>query len=329
MELLDVSDLRLRVLQFKHDHLLSGHLGQNKTVELIRREYDWPGLRVFVKDFVKSCTTCMRTKPQHHRPYGTLQQLPIPPRPWESISMDFIETLPTSAGFNAILVVVDRLSKQGMFIPTHNTCDAEELANLFVTHIFSKHGVPDHVTCDRGSVFVSRFFRSLGNALNMRIHFTSSYHPEADGQTERVNQTLEQYLRLYCNYQQDNWSRLLPLAKFAYNNAPNSTTGVSPFFANKGYNPNIAVHSERDIASARAKDLVSDLDELHQTLRENMAAAQKRYQGPADSQCSPPPQFTVGQDAFVVSKFFRSTRPSRKLSNRLEGPFPIIAQVGP
>ena len=165
--------------------------------------------------------------------------------------MDLIEQLPSSAGYTAILVVVDRLSKQGIFIPTHDTLTAVQLAGLFVLHVFSKHGVPRHVTSDRGSEFVSHFFHSLGTALDMKLHFTSGYHPEGDGQTERVNQTLEQYLRAYCNYQQDNWSALLPLAEFAYNNAPSETTGVSPFFANKGYHPNLAVHPERDLASNR------------------------------------------------------------------------------
>jgi len=118
--------------------------------------------------------------------------------------MDLIEQLPASAGHTAILVVVDRLSKQGIFIPTHDTLTAVQLAGLFVLHVFSKHGVPGHVTSDHGSEFVSHFFRSLGTALGMKLHFTSGYHPERDGQTERVNQTLEQYLRAYCNYQQDN-----------------------------------------------------------------------------------------------------------------------------
>ena len=121
---------------------------------------------------------------------------------------------------------------------------------------------------------MSNFFRSLGTALNMWLHFTSGYHPEGDGQTERTNQTLEQYLRVYCNYQQDNWSELLPLAEFAYNNAPSATTGVSPFFANKGYHPNITVHPERDIASSRAHDFAVDLDELQSTLKAEISVAQ-------------------------------------------------------
>jgi len=178
---------------------------------------------------------------------------------------------------------VDRLSKQAIFIPTHDTITSAELARLFVTHVFSKHGVPSHVMSDRGSEFVSHFFHSLGTALDMRLHFTSGYHPEANGQAEWTNQTLEQYLRVYCNYQQDNWSELLPLAEFAYNNAPSSTTGVSPFFANKGYHPNLLVYPEQDIASSRACDFIVDLDELQGTLKEEIAKAQMQYQPSTDS----------------------------------------------
>jgi len=271
----DVNDLRLQVLCNKHDHITAGHYGQNKTLELIRREYTWPEIRTFVHDYCQTCTTCARSKTPRHRPYGMLKQLPIPERPWNSISMDFIEQLPISEGFTTILVVVDRLTKQSIFIPTYDTVTSSDLAQLFLVHVFSKHGVPSHVTSDRGSEFVSRFFRSLGKVLDMKLHFTSGYHPEGDGQTECVNQTLEQYLRIYTNYQQDNWSLLLPLAEFAYNNAPNATTGISPFFANKGYHPNISVHPERDVMSARARDLAVDLDELHQMLKSEIAEAQK------------------------------------------------------
>ena len=181
----DQDDLRLRVLRNKHDHPLSGHLGRNKTLELIRREYAWPNMRTFVIDYCKSCITCGRAKPRRHKPYGLLKQLPVPEFPWHSISMDLIEHLPSSAGHDAILVIVDRLTKQGIFIPTYDTLTAAQLADLFVMYVFSKHGVPFNVTSDRGSEFVSHFFRGLGKALDMKLHFTSGYHPEGDGQTER------------------------------------------------------------------------------------------------------------------------------------------------
>ncbi|KAJ3566548.1 hypothetical protein NP233_g6936 [Leucocoprinus birnbaumii] len=212
--------------------------------------------------------------------------LPIPEQPWNSISMDFIEKLPTSSRYDTILVIINRLSKQAIFIPTHNTITSTELACLFVIHVFSKHGVPSHVTSNHGSEFVSHFFHSLGTALDMRLHFTLRYHPEGDRQTEHTNQTLEQYLRVYCNYQQVNWSKLLLLTEFMYNNAPSATTGISPFFANKGYHPNISIYPEHDITSTCTQEFAVNLQELQETLKSEISA---------DSQRLPAPNFKIGQ----------------------------------
>src|SRR5882724_10633727 len=276
-------NLQLRVLQYSHDHPLAGHFGQMKTLHQVHMQYYWSGLPVYIKNYCKSCTICSRAKPMRHKPYGLLKQLPIPDKPWNSISMDFIEKLPPSSGYTSILVIVDCLSKQSLFIPTYNTITSPQLAQLFMLHVFSKHGIPSHVTSDCGSEFMSHFFRSLGMALNMKLHFTLGYHPKGDSQTEWMNQTLKQYLQVYCNYQQDNWSELLPLAKFAYNNTPSATTGITPFFANKGYHPNLVVHPKHDLASACARNIVTDLDKLHQQLWQHITKAQRRYQIPTDS----------------------------------------------
>src|SRR6202041_657685 len=181
---------------------------------------------------------------------------------------------------------------------------------------------------DHGPEFVSHFFRSLGKDLNMKLHLTSSYHPEGDGQTERTNQTLEQYLRMYCNYQQDNWKGLLLLAEFAFNNTLSATTGISPFFANKGYHPNITVHPELEVTSAKATEFAVNLNDLHQELRTQISKAQKCYQGPTDSCQSAAPDLKIGNFAFVKATFLRTTRPSKKLSEKNLGPFEIISQVG-
>jgi len=241
----------------------------------------------------------MRSKPQYHRLYRSLQQLPIPEHLWNSISMDFIKKLPFSSGFNTILVIVDWLLKQAIFTPTHNTITSVELACLFMVHVFSKHRVPSHVMFNHGSKFVSHFFCSLGTALDMRLHFTSRYHPKANGQMEWTNQILEQYLRVYCNYQQDNWSKLLPLAEFSYNNAPSTTTGISPFFANKGYHSNLSVYPERDIVFSCAQNFIINLDELQDTLKEEITKAQQQYQLSANSHRQQPLDFQVGQSVFV------------------------------
>ena len=144
----DVTDLRLKVLQLKHDHILTGYVWQNKTLEAVQHNYFWPNLRTFIQEFCNSCTTCKRSKAPWHKPYGLLKQLLVPKRPWKLIYMDFIEHLPNSSGHTALLIVVDRLSKQGIFIPTTDNIMAPELARLFIIHVFSKHGVPANVTCD-------------------------------------------------------------------------------------------------------------------------------------------------------------------------------------
>ena len=162
----------------------------------------------------------------------------------------------------------------------------------------------------------------------MWLHFTSGYHPEGDGQTECMNQTPKQYLCIYCNYQQDNWSELLPLAEFVYNNAPSATTSVSPFFANKGYYPNITVHPKHDIASSWAHNFAVDLDKLQSTFKAEISTAQQHYQKSADAWHSPAPDFKVGDKVFVKAQFFRTTRPSKKLSEKYLGPYEIISQPG-
>src|SRR6266446_4219707 len=299
--------LQLHTIHDHHDHPTAGHFGETKTMELICHNYHWPGMRCMVGDYVRLCTSCVHTKVMHHKPYGLLKQLPIPGQPWESISMDFIKQLPASEGFTVILVIVDRLTKQSLFIPTHNMVDAPQLARMFLTHVFSKHGTPGHVTSDCGAEFVSHFFRSLGSLLNMKLHFTSGYHPEGNGQTEQINQVLEQYLCAYMNYQQDNWALLLPLVEFAYNNAASVTMGVSPFFTNKGYHPRLTMDPIAPSSSSEAQCYVMDLDQLHSQLKASIAEAQERYQRVVDHQWIPPPTFKVGDRAYVKAKFFRTT----------------------
>ena len=164
--------------------------------------------------------------------------------------MDFIEKLLLFSGFNTILVIVNWLTKQVIFISAHDTIISSDLTCLFILHVFSKHSVSSHVTSDRDLEFVSNFFCTLGTALDMWLYFTSGYHPKGDGQTECTNQTFEQYLCVYCNYQQDNWSKLLPLAEFTYNNALSATTSIYLFFANERYHPNIIIYLECNIASS-------------------------------------------------------------------------------
>ena len=138
----------------------------------------------------------------------------------------------------------------------------------------------------------------------MRLHFTSGYHPKGDGQTKRTNQTLEKYLHVYCNYQQDNWSELLSLTEFAYNNTLSTTTGVSLFFTNKEYYPNITVHSKCNIAFSQACNFAIDFDKLQSILKAEISTAQQHYQKSTNAQCSPTPDFKVGDKVIVKAQFF-------------------------
>ena len=241
--------------------------------------------------------------------------------------MDFIVKLPRSEGFDTILVIVDRLTKMSLFIPTTTNITSEQLADLYVTHVFSKHGVPADIVSDRGTEFTSKFWRSLGTRLNMKLNFSTAYRPQTDGQTERTNQTLEQYLRLYCNYRQDNWVELLPLAEFAYNNASHSSTQVSPFFANYGYHPSINVSFDHPIDSPQAHDFARSLSELHSYLREQIRVTQEQEVRTTNQSRLPSPEFAEGQLVWLNSKNIKTARPSEKLDHRRLGPFRILEKV--
>src|SRR5260370_16100342 len=162
----------------------------------------------------------------------------------------------------------------------------------------------------------------------MRLHFTSGYHPEGDGQMEHANQVLEQYLQGYTNYQQDNWATLLPMAKFAYNNATNATTGVSPFFTNKGYHPEITSDPQAKTSSAEAQTFVADPEHVQVELKDNITQAQQRHWKNVDKHRAEAPELNIRDQAYVKAKFFRTRQPSKKLSEKNLGPYDIIGKPG-
>ena len=200
------------------------------------------------------------------------------------------------------MVIVDCLIKQAIFIPTHQTINTPTIAKLFVVHVFSKYRIPSHVISDQGLKFVSRFFHSLAATLDMKLHFTSDYHSERDGQTEHTNQTLEQYLRIYCNYQQFDWSCLLPLAEFAYNNTMSATTGLTPFFTNKRYHSSLQTQLEHDLPFDLAQPFIAELESVHTRLKQSIVEAQACYQGLADAKYSVPFDIKVEDPIFILAK---------------------------
>ena len=191
-------------------------------------------MSVFVKNYVTGCDMCRQMKNRPQQPFGPLMPNKVPLGPWEIITVDLITQLPESDGYNAICVVVDCLTKQAHFMPITNEFSAKDLAQLMYDRIYPQHGLPLQIISDRGTQFAAQLFQQWCELLGIESAMTTAYHPQADGQTERVNQILEQYLRCYVDYNLYNWSRLLSTAEFAYNNQAHEGTKESPFFLEYG-----------------------------------------------------------------------------------------------
>ena len=320
--------LQVKILQARHDSPTAGHYGIEKTLYLIQRDYWWPKMRNIVKRYVLSCI-CQRSKTARHKPHGLLQPLPIPETPWSSIATDFIVELPPSEGYNAISVWIDRLTKMAHFVPCSTTTTADDLATLFINNIFKLHGLPKQVISDRGPQFISRFWNAFCSKLNIKVSLSSAFHPQTDGQTERVNQTLEQYLRCYLSYNQDNWVSLLPLAEFAYNNAANASTNISPFFANYGFHPKMddCQISLPDNPTLAPLDKAEEIKEILKSLKSSLAQAQESHKTVADRKRLDK-TFSTGSQVWLNSKNIKTTRPSKKLDYKKLGPFKILEKIG-
>lgn len=242
--------------------------------------------------------------------------------------MDFIVELPTSQGKNTILVVVDRLTKAAHFISCVGLPSAEQTSELIIQNVFRLHGVPDEIISDRGVQFTSKFWKSFCDALGIKVNLSSAFHPQTNGQTERTNQTLEQYLRCFICHLQDDWVDLLPLAEFSYNNSQNASTKQSPFFANLGYHPNILPCIPIDTALPAVTDRISTLQRNLERLKENLETAQERYKKAADRFRKPTPAFKVGDLVWLSTKNMNLRVPSSKLGQKYMGPFKVTKLVG-
>ena len=208
----------------------------------VQRDYDFPNLKGLVRTVIGECDMCIRSKATRHKPYGELQPVPLKDRAWKSVSMDFIVKLPPSTDpvtgivYDSIMVCVEQLTKFAKFQPFKETMTAVQTAQLVDRTIFSQHGLPEELITDRDKLFTSHFWKSFTQQLGVQHKTSTAYHPQTDGRTERLNQVLEQYLRCYVNFEQDNWVSLLPGAEFAYNSLDNEDMKMSPFYTNYGYN---------------------------------------------------------------------------------------------
>jgi len=221
-------------MQEHHETALAGHLGQAKTFDLLDRQYYWKDIRKQVDQYVRNCHSCQRSRTSRHAMFGVLRPLSLPEKPWEDISMDFVVGLLECEGFDAVWVVVDRLSKMRHFIPCHTMIDAVGLAKLFLGEVLRLPGLRRTIVWDWGHQFALTFWGQICSRLGVDRRISTAFHPQMDGQTKRINAAMEQYLRIFFNHQQDDWVQWLPLAEFAANSGISEAAKCSPVFCNSG-----------------------------------------------------------------------------------------------
>ena len=316
-------ELRLEVLKIRHDSPTAGHFGTAKTFDLVNRDFYWPGMRDFVAKYVKSCD-CARYKAARNQPYGPLQPIPVGDLPWKTIACDFIVQLPRSEGYDAIAVWVCRTTKMAHFLPCTTELSAKDNAKMFIDNIVKLHGLPDQIISDRGPQFTSQFWQACCKRLKSESALSTAFHPQTDGQTERVNQTLEQYLRTFSDYYQTNWKSNLALAEFAYNNMTNASTKFSPFFANYGFHPRADALIQRN--PEFKNDYLDAISDNFIVLHDNIKNAQKKMVTFADAHRSEVP-FKVGDKVWLSTRNLQTRRPSKKLDYKRIGPYTISKQI--
>lgn len=358
-----VPSLRTKCIKLMHSPIFCGHLGANRTQQNLRQLFWWQNQREDVLEFVKQCPICQRDKHQNNKPSGLLQSLPIPKCKWESVSIDFITDLPrTRNGCNAIMVVLDRLTKMVHFSPTTTNVAAYEVARLFRRDVFRLHGLPRQIVSDRDTRFTSKFWRGLMKLFKIKLGMSTSFHPQTDGQTERVNRILEDMLRHYVNPMLDDWDDHLDAVEFAVNNAWQESIRTTPFMLNYGQRPltpvDLAMGAEEkdstvpaamkfqhdwQLSAAEAtsllrgaeqrcsaeEKLVKENEELVTEAQQNMSRAQKRQKLQADKKRSKESSFEVGSRVLLSTKNIKLKHPQgKKLLPLWIGPFEVEAKIG-
>ncbi|KAI3796222.1 hypothetical protein L1987_38888 [Smallanthus sonchifolius] len=302
-------ELRAKVLDEAHKSRYSIHPGTTKMYQDLKKEYWWPNMKNDVTGYVSKCLTCSQVKAEHQKPYGKIQPLEIPEWKWERITMDFITKLPrTAKGHDTIWVIVDRLTKSAHFLPIRETYSSEKLAEVFINEIVSRHGVPLSIVSDRDTRFTSRFWKRFHESMGTRLNISTAYHPQTDGQSERIIQTLEDMLRACIIDFGGSWDSHLPLAEFSYNNSHHTTIGMPPYEMLYGRRCRTPVCwgkvGQKELGSL---EVVTTTSEKIDQIKARMKAAQDRQKSYADKRRRP-------------IEF--------KLSPRFVGPFKILARVG-
>ena len=321
------------LLSEAHNSPFAIHPGSTKMYQDLKRHYWWPNMKREVAEFVSKCFVCQQVKAPRQKQAGLLQPLSVPEWKWENVSMDFIVGLPkTAKGHTMIWVIVDRLTKSAHFIPGKSTFSVSKWAQIYVREVVRLHGVPVSIVSDRDPRFTSNFWKSLQTALGTRLDFSTAFHPQTDGQTERLNQVLEDMLRACALDLPGSWDSHLHLMEFAYNNSYQATIGMAPFEALYGKSCRSPVCWD-EVGERRllGPELVQLTNEAIRRIRARMQTAQSRQKSYADVRRRDL-EFEVGEKVFLkvapmkgVLRFGKKG----KLSPRFIGPFEILERVGP
>jgi transposase InsO family protein len=319
--------LRSDLLHEAHDAASSGHLGASRTLSRLSRCYFWSRMPEEVKEYVRTCMACLQAKASNQKPPGLMQPLPIPARRWEQVTMDLITGLPrTRRGHTAVVVWVDKLTKMAHMAACTDHVTAAQLAHLTYTEIVRHHGVPSSIVSDRDPRFTSNFWQSLWALLGTRLAMSTAYHPQTDGQTERMNRTLETMLRSYVNDTLSDWDDHLVACEIAINNAVQESTGYAPFYLNSGQLPNLPLDQAARVSvssagvNPSANSFVQSINESVERAKQRLLRAQQAQQRHADEHRRAV-VYRQG-DEVMLSTENLSTHNS-KLRARWIGPFPI------
>ncbi|GMI84444.1 hypothetical protein HRI_002113700 [Hibiscus trionum] len=325
--------LKRDLLEEAHQSSFSVHPGSVKMYKDLKSLYWWSGMKVAINDFVSKCLNCQKVKAEHRVPTGLLQPLVLPQWKWERITMDFVTGLPCSPRkYDAIWVIVDRFTKSAHFIPIRINYSLETLANLYIQEIIRLHGIPISIVSDRDPRFTSRFWKTLQRAMGTKLNLSTAFHPQSDGQSERVIQILEDMLRACIIDFGKNWEKSLPLVEFAYNNSYQSSIQMAPFealYGRKCITP--LCWSELGENKVLGPQLLRETEEKVQIIHSRLKQAFDRQKTYADLKRRDI-QHNVGDKVFLKvspwKKVFRFGKRG-KLSPRFIGPFEITERIGP
>ena len=271
------------ILNTFHDSVFGGHSGFLRTYKRLTGELYWEGMKQDVKKYCEECMICQRNKTLALSPAGLLIPLEFPNRVWEDISMDFVEGLPKANGFEVILVVVDRFSKYGHFLPLKHPYNAKSVSELFVKEVVRLHGFPKSNVSYRDKVFLSSFWKELFRLAGTRLNHNTAYHPQSDGQTEVVNRGVEIYLRCFCGEKPKEWVKWIPWAEYWYNTTFQRSIGITPFQAVYGrVPPPLLYYGDRDTSNSTLDEQLKERDVALGALKEHLQVAQDKMKKYAD-----------------------------------------------